>query len=65
MNFVITAEMVDVTVLVGVISGIFAAGFIAYGEIQRGRARKSRTKGSDSGGRRKLSKMSRKKVGRI
>jgi len=54
MNFVVTDEMVDLTVLVGVIFGIIAAGFIAYGEIQRRRGRKGG--GSDAGGKRRASK---------
>lgn len=53
MNFVVTDEMVDLTVLVGVIFGVIAAGFIAYGEVQRRRGRKSRTKETNTRGRRK------------
>ncbi|NNG21560.1 hypothetical protein [Telluria aromaticivorans] len=45
MNFVVTDEMVDLTVLVGVIFGIVAAGFIAYGKIQQRRSRKTQAKG--------------------
>jgi hypothetical protein len=56
MNFVVTDKMVDLTVLVGVIFGILAAGFIAYGEIQQRRGRKSRTKETNTRGRRKLRK---------
>lgn len=56
MNFVVTDEMVDLTVFVGVIFGVLAAGFIAYGEIQRRRARKGRPKGIDARGRRKSGK---------
>jgi hypothetical protein len=53
MNLVVTDEMRDVTVLVGVIFGIIAAGFIAYGEVQRRRGRKGRTKEANTRGRRK------------
>lgn len=51
MNFVVTDQMVDVTVLVGVIFGILAAGFIVYGEIQRRRNRTKRSKGANRRGR--------------
>ena len=53
MNLVVTDEMVDLAVVVGLIFGILAAAFIAYGEIQRRRGRKGRTKGIDARGRRK------------
>jgi hypothetical protein len=53
MNLVVTDEMQDLTVLVGVIFGIIAAGFIGYGEVQRRRGRKSRTKATNTRGRRK------------
>lgn len=53
MNFGVTDEMVGLTVMVGVIFGILAAGFIAYGEIQRRRSRKSRAKETNTRGRRK------------
>jgi hypothetical protein len=53
MNLVVTDEMRDLTVLVGVIFGIIAAGFIAYGEVQRRRGREGRTKEANTRGRRK------------
>lgn len=53
MNFVITDGMVDLTVLVGIIFGILAAGFIAYGEVQRRRGSKTRTKETSKRGSRK------------
>ncbi|MEX5747670.1 hypothetical protein [Massilia sp. X63] len=56
MNFVATDEMVDLTVLVGVIFGILAAAFIAYGEVQRRRGRKGRTKERSVRGKRKYFK---------
>ncbi|MGI4843662.1 MAG: hypothetical protein ACRYF7_10125 [Janthinobacterium lividum] len=56
MNFVITDEMLDLTVLVGVIFGTIAAGFIAHGEIQRRRGLKSWTKETNTRRRRKLRK---------
>lgn len=56
MNFVVTDEMVDLTVLVGVIFGIVAACFIAYGEVQRRRGRKGKTKETNTRGRRKHSR---------
>lgn len=46
MKFVVTDGMVDLTVIVGVIFGILAAGFIAYGEIQRRQNRKVHKKGA-------------------
>lgn len=53
MNLVVTDEMLDLTVFVGVIFGILAAWFIAYGEIQRRCGRKGRIKGINARGKRK------------
>lgn len=53
MNFVVTDEMVDLTVLVGAIFGILAAGFIVHGQVQRHRRRKGQTKGNNLRAKRK------------
>jgi hypothetical protein len=58
MNFVITDEMLDLTVLVGIIFGVVAAGFIAYGEVQRRRVRMGRMKRPDTQRRKKTGRPS-------
>jgi len=61
MNLVVTDEMVDLTVLVGVIFGILAAGFIAYGKVQQRRFRKGRTKATNVHSRKKNSRTGKNK----
>lgn len=58
MNFVITDGMVDLTILVGVIFGIVAVGFVAYGKIQQRRVRRGRKKGPIAQARKKTGRSS-------